>query len=65
MKSPILLMLLSFIGGNGSQEKSCTWARILYLDPCAFRLFAGDDRDRFYIEELLKVHDYWTSRCLL
>ncbi|MFO7772963.1 MAG: hypothetical protein R6V59_03330 [Dehalococcoidia bacterium] len=24
-------------------------------------LFTGDDRDRFYLEELRKVHDYWAS----
>lgn len=27
----------------------------------ALGLFVGDDKDRFYIEELRKVHDYWAS----
>ena len=27
----------------------------------ALGLFVGDDRDRFYIEELRKVHDWWVS----
>jgi len=28
----------------------------------ALGLFVGDDKDRFYIKELRKVHDYWASR---
>lgn len=27
----------------------------------ALGLFVGNDRDKFYIEELRKVHDYWAS----
>ena len=27
----------------------------------ALGLFVGNDRDKFYIQELRKVHDYWTS----
>jgi len=27
----------------------------------ALGLFIGNDRDKFYIQELRKVHDYWTS----
>jgi len=27
----------------------------------ALGLFAGNDRDKFYIQELRKVHDYWAS----
>lgn len=27
----------------------------------ALGLFVGNDRDKFYIQELRKVHDYWAS----
>jgi hypothetical protein len=27
----------------------------------ALGLFIGNDRDKFYIQELRKVHDYWAS----
>jgi len=27
----------------------------------ALGLFVGNDKDRFYIQELRKVHDYWAS----
>lgn len=27
----------------------------------SFGLFVGNGRDKFYIEELCKVHDYWAS----